>query len=140
MFTLTPRFLCLLLAALLVLASCSCPEQAAQPPRWPVPQEASERPNPVAPTAESIAAGTALYREHCAVCHGVNGDGKSSWAETLPEPPADLTDGTLMGKMTDGEIFWKLTTGRDMMPPFAEKLSEEERWHVVNYLRTLAQS
>ena len=133
--TLSPRFICLAIAASLVLISCSHQEPQAQ--RWPVPREARERPNPVVPTAESIAEGAKLYRGHCAVCHGVNGDGKSSWAETLPELPADLTDRTLMGKMTDGEIFWKLTTGRDMMPPFAERMSEEERWRVVNYLRTL---
>ena len=39
--------------------------------------------------------------------------------------------------MTDGEIFWKLTVGRNRMPPFDKTLSEEERWAIVHYVRSL---
>jgi len=135
MLKLNPGLLALPLAAWAALIGCRANENV---PKWPVPAEARERPNPVAASPDSLSAGAKLYREHCAICHGVSGDGKSAWAETLPEPPADLTDPAHMKRMTDGEIFWKISTGRDLMPPFAERLREEERWQVVNYLRTLA--
>jgi mono/diheme cytochrome c family protein len=38
--------------------------------------------------------------------------------------------------MTDGEHFWKITTGRGGMPSFVKDLTEEERWHVINYINT----
>jgi hypothetical protein len=44
-----------------------------------------------------------------------------------------------MTKMTDGEVFWKVTLGIPFIMPGREKvMTEEERWHVVNYVRTLA--
>jgi mono/diheme cytochrome c family protein len=44
-----------------------------------------------------------------------------------------------MSAMTDGEIFWKITKGiTGIMPSMEKRLTEEERWQVVNYIRTLA--
>ena len=43
-----------------------------------------------------------------------------------------------MWQQTDGAIFWKLTEGKTPMPAWGETLSEEQRWSVVNYVRTLA--
>jgi hypothetical protein len=41
--------------------------------------------------------------------------------------------------MTDGEVFWKITKGiTGIMPAGEKRMTEEERWHVVNYVRTLA--
>ena len=50
----------------------------------------------------------------------------------------DFTDATVMSTMTDGELFWKMSTGRPPMPPWQDLLSETARWEIVNYLRTLA--
>ncbi len=44
----------------------------------------------------------------------------------------------MMKEMTDGEIFWKITTGKPPMPSYREELTEKERWDLVNYLRSLA--
>ena len=44
----------------------------------------------------------------------------------------------MMKEMTDGELFYKLSEGRMPMPGFKAKLSEEQRWQVLNYVRTLA--
>lgn len=105
---------------------------------WPAPEKAKRRKNPVAATAESIRQGSMLYQGNCLLCHGEKGDGNGPWLEKLPVKPGDFTDRHMMGEMTDGEIFWKTSTGRDPMPPFADKLSEEQRWHLVNYLRTFS--
>jgi mono/diheme cytochrome c family protein len=37
---------------------------------------------------------------------------------------------------TDGELFWKISTGRGAMPPW-KHLPEKDRWEIVNYIRTL---
>jgi mono/diheme cytochrome c family protein len=44
------------------------------------------------------------------------------------------------GSLTDGEIFWKITTGRRPMPGFQNQLSDVQRWQLVNLLRTFADS
>ncbi|MCZ6765924.1 MAG: cytochrome c, partial [bacterium] len=41
-----------------------------------------------------------------------------------------------MNKQSDGELFWKITTGKPPMPTFGQILSDEQRWLVVRYLRT----
>jgi len=40
--------------------------------------------------------------------------------------------------MTDGELFWKISEGRRPMPEFKKRLTEEQRWQLVNYVRTFA--
>lgn len=94
--------------------------------------------NPVPPTAESVASGRRLYEVHCAVCHGAHGAGDGPAAAGLPRRPADLRlhvpmhpDGTLYAWITDG-------VPGTPMPPFRDRLTDEQRWHVVNYLRVLA--
>ncbi len=52
--------------------------------------------------------------------------------------PADFTDPHMIGEMPEGEIFWKISEGRRPMPSFKKQLTEEQRWQLVNYLRTLA--
>ncbi|MBI2956383.1 MAG: c-type cytochrome [Acidobacteria bacterium] len=107
---------------------------------WPVPAAAKKRKNPVPATPESLRQGAALYRSNCLVCHGAKGKGDGPWVEKLPAPPSDLSDTPMMGEMTDGEIFWKISQGRGEMPRFELQLDERQRWHLVNYLRTLVES
>ncbi|MGH7267293.1 MAG: CopD family protein, partial [Candidatus Rokuibacteriota bacterium] len=90
-------------------------------------------------TAISIARGLALYREHCAVCHGVAGYGDGPAAAGLPRRPADLT-ARHTADHTVGDIFWWLSHGipGSGMPGFAGRLTEEDRWDLINVVRTLA--
>lgn len=80
----------------------------------------------------------------CAQCHGVEGDGKGPNAsKRLEVVPADLTDGAYMAKFTDDQIFRTITHGgpvnnlSSLMPPWGNRLSREERWELVHYIRTL---
>lgn len=107
---------------------------------WPVPAAAKARKNPVAATAESLATGAKLFQRNCAVCHGETGDGKGPWQDILTTQPGNFTDASRMAEHTDGELFWKISTGREQMPAFEKKLSEQKRWQLVNYLRALARS
>ncbi len=105
---------------------------------WPVPEEAKKLKNPLPATEASLAAGKALYLEHCAKCHGEQGKGDGPEVEMYDVKPADFTDAHMMSEMTDGEIFWKISEGRKPMPTFKKQLTEEQRWQLVNYVRTLA--
>jgi mono/diheme cytochrome c family protein len=105
---------------------------------WNVPAAARKLGNPVPSTGAAIAAGQLLYHKHCESCHGRNGDGSGDRARELSVMPTDFTDAQEMRHATDGELFWKITHGHRPMPAFRRKLSETERWQVIDYIRTLA--
>lgn len=90
-------------------------------------------------SALSIAKGADIYRHHCAVCHGDSGYGDGPGARGLAKKPADLT-AKHTADHTAGDLFWWLTHGikGSPMPGFKERLSEEERWDLINFLRALA--
>ncbi len=111
---------------------------------WELPADADKTKNPVAATDESIAKGKELYLDqnkgNCIFCHGETGAGNEANFPRLRRKPADLTNKERMTAMTDGEIFWKITKGINGIMPAGERKmpQDEERWHVVNYIRTLA--
>lgn len=106
---------------------------------WQAPPEARERKNPLAADSASIQRGKAVYDDNCQMCHGDKGKGDGSMADTLTKPPGDLST-ERMHKLTDGEIFWRISTGDEVMPNFAKDkpLTAPQRWDVINYIRTLA--
>jgi len=105
---------------------------------WSVPPDARALANPIPANATSIAAGKAIYDDRCAECHGNAGDGNGSKSMRYRVKPANFTDAAVMETRTDGELYWKITTGRKPMPSFETKLSDEERWMLVDYIRTFA--
>ena len=109
---------------------------------WELPEDADKTKNPTTATAESIAKGKELYMErtkgNCVFCHGDTGTGNEANLAKLRRKPADLTNKERMAAMTDGEVYWKISKGiQGIMPAGEKRMSEEERWHVVNYVRTL---
>jgi mono/diheme cytochrome c family protein len=105
---------------------------------WTTRAAARKLKNPVAPSSEVIAAGMQTYQQHCQKCHGEKGDGKGEKAAELSVAPGDFTDVGKMRDLTDGELFWEITKGRRPMPAFEDKLSDQERWQVVDFIRTFA--
>jgi putative copper resistance protein D len=89
--------------------------------------------------AASIATGAALYRTNCATCHGATGAGDGPGGVRFPRPPADLR-APHTAQHTAGDLFWWLTHGipRSEMPAFGARLTEEERWDLINFLRALS--
>jgi mono/diheme cytochrome c family protein len=104
---------------------------------WKAPARASRKKNPIPADDKSIAAGKAVYVAQCVKCHGDAGKGNGPQASALNPKPKDLTDPKVTDQ-TDGAIFWKITTGKTPMPTFEKLISEDERWHVTNYIRSLA--
>lgn len=112
---------------------------------WELPDDADKTKNPVAASAESVAKGKELYLDrmkgNCVFCHGETGAGNEANFPRLRRKPADISNKERMSSMTDGEIFWKITKGiNGIMPAGERRMNEEERWHVVNYTRTLVKA
>ena len=87
--------------------------------------------------ANAIAAGKKVFAANCLACHGAAGRGDGPAANALTPKPRDLSDPAIQSQ-TDGSMFWKLTEGKKPMPSFEKLISENDRWNVINYVRTLA--
>lgn len=118
-------------AAVGVLAQAHPPE----PHRHP---EAQALKNPVEATAQSVATGRQRYTFMCRECHGNQGKGDGDMAHA-GGVPSDFTDAVWQHGASDGEIFAVIRNGVTAdMQGYADRMSDEDIWHVVNYLRTLA--
>ena len=106
----------------------------AQTP-WTAPDSERSRKSPIAPSAKVTEQGRKVAKASCATCHGTSGKGDGAAAVALDPKPADWTSKKIQSE-TDGELFWKITTGRGAMPAWRH-LPESERWALVQYIRTL---
>jgi mono/diheme cytochrome c family protein len=100
---------------------------------------AAKTKNPVASNAASLAAGEALYQKQCRLCHGATGKADTAAAKSMGA--SDLTDATWTRGNSDGEIFAVIMEGAGpefKMKGFKGRLSDQDTWHVVNYVRSLA--
>jgi mono/diheme cytochrome c family protein len=121
----------------LALAILSFAPLQKKPKPWDAPESAKKAKNPVQNNAENLAIGKSLYAKHCRSCHGKAGEGDGTKAAELETFPGDFTTAEFQAQ-TDGEIFYKTTEGRDDMPEFKKKIaSDEDRWILVNFVRTL---
>jgi Tol biopolymer transport system component/mono/diheme cytochrome c family protein len=104
--------------------------------------EASGPANPLKADAQSIQAGQQLYAANCVVCHGPAGKGDGTAAAGLSPRPADFTQHMTPGKHTDGQVFLWIRDGfpGTAMPAWKDKLSEQQIWQLVTYLRTFGQA
>jgi mono/diheme cytochrome c family protein len=100
---------------------------------------AAKMKNPVATSAASVAAGEALYQKQCRLCHGATGRADTAAAKSMGA--SDLTDATWTRGNSDGEIFTVIMEGAGpefKMKGFKGRLSDQDTWHVVNYVRSLS--
>ena len=101
---------------------------------------AAREPNPVKATEASIALGRQNFHTFCVPCHGPEAKGGTTGpvaVKFIPTP--DLTNAELQKQRTDGYWHSYIVVGGAVMPAYGEALSSQEAWHIVNYLRSLAQ-
>lgn len=93
--------------------------------------------NPIPYDAEAIRKGRYFYDNHCALCHAPDGTGYTDYLEFLSTPPADFTTGEFKFGGEDGQIFKviKEGTGSKDMTAFGDRLSDEDIWNVVHYVK-----
>ncbi|MBE0423352.1 MAG: cytochrome c [Lutibacter sp.] len=105
---------------------------------WKVPAKYQTMKNPVAPKTDA-AIGKSLYSKHCKSCHGAEGYGDGTKAKDLKGDLGDFSTKKFQSQ-SDGALFYKTTIGRSDMPEFTKKIpSDDDRWLIVNYMRTLVQ-
>lgn len=99
---------------------------------WKVPERNKKKTAQAKFTPENIKKGELIFTTNCVACHGT--PGKMNFAKITPSPgdPA----GDKFQNNTDGELFFKITTGKLPMPSFKNTFAEEDRWNVISYIRS----
>ena len=124
------------IAAFLILSSHITFAQAGS---WPVPKAAADLKNPEPSNSNTLKSGKVLYQAYCAPCHGKNGKGDGPAAASLHPKPADHTSAAVQAE-SDGTLFYKISEGHTgtAMPPFKAVLHPDQRWSIIDYIRTLS--
>ena len=126
------------LAFALSAAADPAPVIAAAPAQEPAVEAPPE--NPIEATEESVRSGLRVYGRFCRSCHGIRADGQGMTAPTGSRP-ANLIDDEWTHGDTDGDIFLVIRNG---VPPAYDmdawegRITDEEIWHIVNFLRNMA--
>lgn len=123
------------LKMLLSMAGCFCFVTIVHAHEWMAPKKEAQIKNPIEKNEESFSLGKSLYSEFCVYCHGKNGKGIDPDKIGLKKRPTNLQK--TLKTHSDGDIFWKIQTGRKEMPSFREDLKESEIWSVIHYIRSL---
>jgi mono/diheme cytochrome c family protein len=106
---------------------------------WAVPFEAKQlrNPLPLGPAAAAMQI-RSVYLDKCTECHGETGQGNGPQAKMYDPRPSNLTDTAHLKEVTDGELFYVITTGHKPMPSYRKKLTDDQRWQLVLLVRYLS--
>ena len=96
---------------------------------------AEQTKNPYASNHSATEIGKNIYKFKCYSCHGTKGRGDGPKSAELDKTPQDFTSVDFQ-KQTDGALFCKITEGREVMPCFKHQLTKDQRWQIINYLRS----
>ena len=125
----------LLALLLVILTNASTPIVAAESST-----EVGIQDNPIATSEESVTAGRTIYGRFCRSCHGQRADGRGM-AAPPGSRPANLIDAEWDYGSSDAEIFKVLKEGippKYDMDAWEGRISDDDMWNVINYLRDLA--
>lgn len=111
---------------------------ARQARKIATPANARELKNPSSLTPETLKTVYEHWNDHCALCHGSNGDGDSDIGKNLYPKTPDMKSSDVQG-MSDGELFYIITNGVRFtgMPAWGDEHSPEETWQLVSFIRKL---
>jgi len=109
---------------------------ALEQDEWDIPAKYKKMTNPEEASDENIAIGKSLYSKHCKSCHGKEGYGDGPKADEVEGDLGDFSTEEFQSQ-SDGVLFYKSYIGRKDMPNFEKKMSEEDAWLVLHYMRTL---
>ncbi len=94
--------------------------------------------NPIPYSEESVAQGRYHYVNNCAACHGIDGEGTVPVAEKLAANGMAVPNLTfVMSYRSEGFIYGTIRNGGILMPAYGAQTTPEERWHIVNFIRSL---
>ena len=93
--------------------------------------------NPTVDFDSSIKRGKDMFAKNCAKCHGLNGNGYGVVAHGFSTWPRQLWAWYKADSAADSYLYWIIENGKSDMPPWGLVLSEEERWDLINYIKTI---
>jgi len=108
--------------------------------RWGIPKPYDEMTNPLPRKHETLERGAAVYKEHCASCHGDQGAGNGEAGQDLSPPPGNLVWlSDVPEKQWDAYMYWTTAEGGTMlgtaMPAYKDSLSSDDIWAVTAYIQ-----
>jgi len=104
---------------------------------WKGPVEAEKLNSPFSLDDEKIIGkGEKIFGKMCWTCHGENGEGDGVAGENLAPKPSNFTDKEIQSQ-SDGAFYWKITHGRGNMIAYEDALSDDQRWQLVAFIRSL---
>lgn len=103
---------------------------------WKVPDKYEKMKNTTEANAENLAIGKTLYSKHCKSCHGKTGQGDGTKSGEVDGDLGDFSSEEFQAQ-SDGALFYKSYIGRDDMPNYEKKMTEEDMWILVHYMRLL---
>lgn len=123
-------------AILFVTANMAMAQKAGGP--WNIPANYKAKKSTVKAGDASInSVGKESFNKYCKSCHGAKGLGDGPKAASLKTSTGDFSSAKLQAH-TDGELYYMSFIGRDEMPNFEKKITDEaDRWAVIGYIRTL---
>ncbi|MCB0575404.1 MAG: cytochrome c, partial [Saprospiraceae bacterium] len=96
--------------------------------------------NPFPITKEGLDRAKGLYNIYCGICHGEKGDGQG-WLVSMPDTKYPAQPKNLIGDdmiaAGNGRLYFAIMYGKNVMGAYTDKLSFEERWQVIHYIRSL---
>lgn len=121
-------------AAAFAFSVAAATPQDATPPAAPAAAQAPAK--TLSPDARARA--KRLYTQECALCHGDNGNGKTSLASAMNITLADLTNPKTLAGKSDSELFTIIRKGSGQMPPeAADRAKDDAVWNLITYLRNM---
>ena len=128
-------FSVMIMTLLLSFSTTALKAQAKSKP-WIAPVAAIQVKNPYSGDVSAAKEGKKLYITYCSPCHGNSGKGDGLAAASVNPKPADHTSDAVQHE-TDGSLFWKMTEGRGPMVSYKQILTEQQRWQLVTFIKTL---
>ena len=104
---------------------------------WDIPEKYKTMENTYKDDASLLKVGKILYLKHCRSCHGSVGEGDGPKAASLETAMKSFKSAEFQAE-TDGVVYYQSIIGRGEMPNYESKIpDDEDRWALVNYLKTL---
>ena len=110
--------------------------------RGGIPAPYSNAQNPLPTSPQNIQRGAELFQQFCATCHGTQGMGDGPAGKGLTPRPANLARFIRMPMLSrDNYLMWTISDGgaqfKTAMPSFKQSISEQDRWKIIHFLRTI---
>ncbi len=105
-----------------------------------IPASERDAKNPFAPTAEVLSEARAHFADHCAICHGNDGSGKTEIGQNLYPKPPDMRQPETQN-LTDGQMYYIIHNGIRLtgMPAWGGPDKDDDSWKTGSFIRHLPQ-